>query len=121
MLPIELPEVSDYSPVKLDPNDNTSDPVPPLAKATEWAAVELDLGDGVRTYRRELNVMPQWAGSCWYELRYLDPTNDEAFEQAERNEAVLGGCMQAEGDPDRQCLSCGHLWEIIRRGARNLP
>ena len=98
MLPIELPEVSDYSPVKLDPNDNTSDPVPPLAKATEWATVELDLGDGVRTYRRELNVMPQWAGSCWYELRYLDPTNDEAFVDPEveaywmgpRAEPVLG-------------------------------
>ncbi len=79
MLPIELPEVTDYSPVKLDPKDNTSDPVPPLAKATEWATVELDLGDGLKTYRRELNVMPQWAGSCWYELRYLDPTNSEAF------------------------------------------
>ena len=41
--------------------------------------VTLDLGDGPQTYRRELNVMPQWAGSCWYELRYLDPTNDKTF------------------------------------------
>ena len=53
--------------------------MPPLARATEWATVQLDLGDGPRTYRRELNVMPQWAGSCWYELRYLDPTNDKYF------------------------------------------
>ncbi|MDO5675976.1 MAG: leucine--tRNA ligase [Propionibacteriaceae bacterium] len=79
MLPVELPEVDDYSPQKLDPNDSTSEPVPPLARAEEWATVELDLGDGPRTYRRELNVMPQWAGSCWYEMRYLDPANDAAF------------------------------------------
>ena len=41
--------------------------------------VELDLGDGPARYRRETNTMPQWAGSCWYELRYLDPTNDRAL------------------------------------------
>ena len=38
--------------------------------------------------------------------------SDELFEAADRNEAVLGGCMQAEGDPDRQCLSCGHQWVV---------
>jgi leucyl-tRNA synthetase len=38
--------------------------------------VTLDLGDGPRKYRRETNTMPQWAGSCWYYLRYLDPTNE---------------------------------------------
>ena len=78
-LPVQLPEVDDYSPQKLDADDSTSEPVPPLARAEEWATVELDLGDGPRTYRRELNVMPQWAGSCWYELRYLDPANSAAF------------------------------------------
>jgi len=78
-LPLSLPEVSDYSPQSFDADDATSDPVPPLARATEWAEVVLDLGDGPKTYRRELNVMPQWAGSCWYELRYLDPTNDKTF------------------------------------------
>jgi leucyl-tRNA synthetase len=78
-LPLTLPEVADYAPTKLDPDDAESNPVPPLARATEWATVELDLGDGPQTYRRELNVMPQWAGSCWYELRYLDPTNDAVF------------------------------------------
>ena len=78
-LPLTLPEVSDYSPQSFDPQDATSQPVPPLARATEWSTVELDLGDGPKTYTRELNVMPQWAGSCWYELRYLDPTNDKAF------------------------------------------
>src|SRR6185437_14286434 len=50
-------------------------PVPPLARATEWAQPVLDLGDGRKRYRRELNTMPQWAGSCWYYLRYLDPAN----------------------------------------------
>ena len=53
--------------------------MPPLARARDWADVELDLGDGPKRYRRELNTMPQWAGSCWYYLRYLDPDNDQAF------------------------------------------
>ncbi|HEY5845443.1 MAG TPA: class I tRNA ligase family protein, partial [Microlunatus sp.] len=55
------------------------EPSPPLGRATDWATVRLDLGDGEQTYTRELNVMPQWAGSCWYELRYLDPTNNDTF------------------------------------------
>jgi len=54
-------------------------PEPPLGRAGEWRTVTLDLGDGPKEYRRELNTMPQWAGSCWYYLRYLDPENDEAF------------------------------------------
>jgi leucyl-tRNA synthetase len=78
-LPIKLPELADFKPQALDPNDQTSDPIPPLARVGEWVNVTLDLGDGPRQYRREVNVMPQWAGSCWYELRYLDPTNSEAF------------------------------------------
>ena len=45
--------------------------------AQDWVEVELDLGDGPKRYTRETNTMPQWAGSCWYELRYLDPHNDE--------------------------------------------
>ncbi len=79
LLPVELPELVDFRPQALDPNDETSEPVPPLARADHWATAELDLGDGPRRYRRELNVMPQWAGSCWYELRYLDPTNENTF------------------------------------------
>ncbi|RMH82501.1 MAG: leucine--tRNA ligase [Actinomyces sp.] len=74
MLPVELPDLIDWAPRALDED---SEPEPPLGRATEWATVELDLGDGPRVYRRELNTMPQWAGSCWYYLRYLDPTNDE--------------------------------------------
>ncbi len=59
--------------------DGASQPVPPLARAQGWGTVEVDLGQGLRTYRRELNTMPQWAGSCWYYLRYLDPGNATAF------------------------------------------
>jgi leucyl-tRNA synthetase len=79
LLPLTLPEMADFSPTPLDPDDATTEPRPPLGRAVDWATVRLDLGDGERTYTRELNVMPQWAGSCWYELRYLDPTNDDAF------------------------------------------
>jgi leucyl-tRNA synthetase len=75
MLPVTLPELTDFRPV---PRDDHSDPVPALARAEGWAEVTLDLGDGRKRYRRELNVMPQWAGSCWYYLRYLDPANDKA-------------------------------------------
>ncbi|HEY3468164.1 MAG TPA: class I tRNA ligase family protein, partial [Amycolatopsis sp.] len=66
MLPIELPEVADYSPVTFDPEDRDSTPSSPLARATDWVEVELDLGDGPKKYRRDINTMPNWAGSCWY-------------------------------------------------------
>lgn len=96
MLPIELPEVTDYSPKALDPEDRNSDPVPPLARATDWASVEVDLGDGTKVYRRELNVMPQWAGSCWYEMRYLDPANHDRFVGEEVERYWMG--PRGEGD-----------------------
>jgi leucyl-tRNA synthetase len=76
-LPVRLPEMTDFRPEPHE--DQDADPVPPLARATDWSTVELDLGEGVKRYRRELNTMPQWAGSCWYFLRYLDPANDQAF------------------------------------------
>ncbi len=79
MLPVELPEVADFSPKTYDPQDADSEPETPLSRATDWVEVELDLGEGPKRYTRETNVMPQWAGSCWYELRYLDPTNSEEF------------------------------------------
>jgi leucyl-tRNA synthetase len=75
-LPVLLPEMTEFKP---EPGTEDSDPVPPLARAAGWGHVVLDLGDGPREYRRELNTMPQWAGSCWYYLRYLDPTNDREF------------------------------------------
>ncbi|MEU7333060.1 leucine--tRNA ligase [Streptomyces parvus] len=76
MLPLELPEVEDYSPRTFDPEDASAQPETPLSRNADWVNVTLDLGDGPRKYRRETNTMPNWAGSCWYELRYLDPNND---------------------------------------------
>ena len=75
-LPVELPELVDWAPRALA---RDSEPEPPLGRVADWVSVELDLGQGTRRYHRELNTMPQWAGSCWYYLRYLDPTNDEAL------------------------------------------
>ncbi|CAB1025262.1 leucine--tRNA ligase [Corynebacterium diphtheriae] len=95
MLPVELPEVEDYKPVSFDPDDADSEPHPPLAKATEWTQVELDLGDGLKKYTRDTNVMPQWAGSSWYQLRYIDPTNSEAFCDIE-NERYWTGPRSAD-------------------------
>ncbi|GGT12826.1 leucine--tRNA ligase [Streptomyces atratus] len=78
MLPLELPEVDDYSPRTFDPDDADTQPETPLSRNADWVNVTLDLGDGngPKKYRRETNTMPNWAGSCWYELRYLDPNND---------------------------------------------
>jgi leucyl-tRNA synthetase len=76
-LPVRLPDLADIRPQPAEGPD--TEPVPPLARASGWADVELDLGDGPARYRRELNTMPQWAGSCWYYLRYLDPDNEQAF------------------------------------------
>ena len=75
MLPVELPPMTDFRPQASD----SDDPRPPLARAPGFERAELDLGQGPRAYRRETNTMPQWAGSCWYYLRYLDPGNDRQF------------------------------------------
>jgi leucyl-tRNA synthetase len=70
-LPLLLPEIDDYRPRTDLPDD--AEPEPALGRAPEaWKTVPLD---GV-AYRRELNTMPQWAGSCWYYLRFCDPHND---------------------------------------------
>ena len=98
LLPVELPDVPDYSPVLFDPDDADSEPSPPLAKATDWVHVDLDLGDGLRPYTRDTNVMPQWAGSSWYELRYADPHNSEQL-CAKENEAYWMGPRPAEHGP----------------------
>ena len=68
-LPLTLPELADYKP--------TGTGEPPLAKAAEWVNV-VDPATGKKGLR-ETNTMPQWAGSCWYYLRYIDPHNDTAF------------------------------------------
>jgi leucyl-tRNA synthetase len=90
LLPVVLPETESFSPRTFDPDDEFSDPESPLDRLRDWVNVELDLGDGMRPYRRDTNVMPQWAGSCWYEMRYLDPTNEERFVDREVEEYWMG-------------------------------
>jgi leucyl-tRNA synthetase len=97
MLPVELPDVADFSPKTFDPQDADSEPETPLSRAREWVEVELDLGDGPRRYTRETNVMPQWAGSSWYELRYLDPTNEKSLVDPENERYWMG--PRGAGDP----------------------
>ena len=101
MLPVQLPEVADYSPKTYEPDDKDSMPESPLSRATEWVNVELDLGDGPKTYRRETDTMPNWAGSCWYEMRYTDPENTERFVDRECEEYWMGpGRGAGEGRPN---------------------
>ncbi len=73
-LPVTLPDLQDFKPAGTGES--------PLAKAGEW----LDYTDPVTGMkgRRETNTMPQWAGSCWYYLRYIDPHNDKAFIDPEK-------------------------------------
>ena len=70
-LPLELPEVESFKPA--------SDGSSPLARNESWKNVLLN----GKKYERETNTMPQWAGSCWYFLRFLDPDNSKSF--AEKN------------------------------------
>src|SRR5690606_10758372 len=66
-LPLELPALTDFRP--------SDDPHGPLARALEWRFFQRD----GKWFARETNTMPQWAGSCWYYLRYLDPQNQDAL------------------------------------------
>jgi len=97
MLPVTLPDLEVWAPEVRDDADE-SVPEPPLGRAAEWREVELDLGDGPKVYRRELNTMPQWAGSCWYYLRYLDPTNENRFVDPEVEKYWMVG-SRPDGTP----------------------
>ncbi len=79
-LPLKLPVVENYKPL------GTGEP--PLANAADW--VNLTLADGTKA-RRETNTMPQWAGSCWYYLRYLDPHNDQQGWDPEKEKYWMNG------------------------------
>ncbi|KAM7506289.1 hypothetical protein LguiB_005193 [Lonicera macranthoides] len=68
-LPLTLPELDDFTP--------TGTGEPPLAKAVSWVKTTDPLSG--RPARRETNTMPQWAGSCWYYLRFMDPKNSKAL------------------------------------------
>jgi len=105
MLPVELPEIADFEP-RIVEHDETSLPDPPLARAESWATVDLDVElpewaggpSGPAEYRRELNTMPQWAGSCWYYLRYLDPTNENEMVSRSAEQYWMGS--EANGGVD---------------------
>jgi leucyl-tRNA synthetase len=68
-LPLRLPEMDDYTP--------TGNAEPPLTKATDWVNCKCPKCGG--SARRETNTMPQWAGSCWYYLRYIDSRNSSSL------------------------------------------
>ena len=96
-LPVNLPELIDWAPRELEED---SEPEPPLGRAEEWRSVELDLGDGTETYARDLNVMPQWAGSCWYYLRYIDPLSEDIVADPTSEKYWMGGENPTEGGVD---------------------
>jgi leucyl-tRNA synthetase len=112
-LPVELPEIDDYAPTAHDPDDADSEPEPPLSRNEEWVNTDLDLGDGEQHYRRETNTMPQWAGSCWYYLRYLDPANTERFVDREVEEYWLGKDPSRPGDPGGVDLYVGGVEHAV--------
>ena len=94
-LPVELPPMTDFKP---EPSaDPDAPPQPPLARAPdEWKHVTRN----GRTYTRELNTMPQWAGSCWYYLRFCDPDNDELFVDPDAQYYWMRGSEQSPAPGD---------------------
>jgi leucyl-tRNA synthetase len=86
-LPVRLPDMRDFQPHASD--DPSAPPQPPLGRATDWVAVKCPYCGGPAS--RETNAMPQWAGSCWYYLRYLDPKNDKRFCDPEIEKYWMGG------------------------------
>ncbi len=101
-LPLELPEVESYTP--------SPDGQSPLSKAEKWLHVYIDPSNGTTSTEakegwipgiRETNTMPQWAGSCWYYLRYVDPKNTEALIDPEKEkywgtpDLYIGGAEHA--------------------------
>ncbi|GAA1250118.1 leucine--tRNA ligase [Pseudonocardia aurantiaca] len=112
-LPVELPEIDDYSPKTYDPEAADTEPEPPLSRATDWVEVDLDLGGGPQHYRRETNTMPQWAGSCWYYLRYLDPENHERFVDPDVEAYWMGRDPSRPGDPGGVDLYVGGVEHAV--------
>lgn len=79
LLPLELPEVPDYQP--------SSDSTSPLAKNKEW--VKYESKEKNKILKRETNTMPNWAGSSWYYLRYIDPKNNKSFADMDKLKYML--------------------------------
>lgn len=112
------------------------DPPSPFSPRSEWREFLVEMeekalarpedAEKVRDYialaKTELRLLeryrrfrcPECKQKTGVSIIYGHPT-EEAFEEAERSNVVLGGCIPESGAPDRQCLSCGHQWEIVRR------
>lgn len=84
-LPLLQPELEDFKP--------TGSPEGPLAKATDWLQYS-------EKTKRETNTMPQWAGSCWYYLRYIDPDNDSTFVDNDAEKFWMGDGNESAGGVD---------------------
>ena len=114
-LPVRLPELADFKP--------TGTAEPPLAKATDWVRYSA-------TATRELNTMPQWAGSCWYYLRYCDPRNHERFISEQAALYWLGDGKQKPGGVDLYVGGTEHavlhllysrFWHMVLHDLGHLP
>ena len=110
-LPVLLPETESFSPRTFDANDEFSNPESPLDRLDWWTDIEIDLGEGTRSYHRDTNVMPNWAGSCWYELRYLDPTNNDVLVDKEVEQYWMG--PQGDGHPGGVDLYVGGVEHAV--------
>ncbi len=119
-LPVVLPEMEDFRPQTSDSPDDP--PRPPLGRAPEsWRHV---IVNGVQ-YERELDTMPQWAGSCWYYLRFIEPWNSEGFVGKELEEfwmasggvdLYVGGVEHAVLHPSMPAsgTKCYSTWAMYR-------
>lgn len=114
-LPVRLPELADFKP--------TGTAEPPLAKATDWVRYS-------ETARRELNTMPQWAGSCWYYLRFCDPHNRHRFIGGEAARYWLGDGAGKPGGVDLYVGGTEHavlhllysrFWHMVLHDLGHLP
>ena len=112
-LPVVLPETESFAPRTFDADDEFSNPESPLDRVEWWTDVEIDLGNGhgPRVYHRDTNVMPNWAGSCWYELRYLDPTNENALVDSAVEQYWMG--PQGDGHPGGVDLYVGGVEHAV--------
>lgn len=114
-LPVRLPELDDYKP--------TGTAEPPLAKAKDWRRYS-------DTATRELNTMPQWAGSCWYYLRFCDPHNATHFISEEAARYWLGDGEKNPGGVDLYVGGTEHavlhllysrFWHMVLHDLNHLP
>jgi leucyl-tRNA synthetase len=114
-LPVRLPELEDFKP--------TGTAEPPLSKAKDWVRYS-------DTATRELNTMPQWAGSCWYYLRYCDPRNESRFIGEEAARYWLGDGQPKPGGVDLYVGGTEHavlhllysrFWHMVLHDLGHLP